>query len=581
RDGRRAVRRRRRRDRRHRRGPRPPGPARVARPAPRRARRRRAARRPRRHRGAPMIRFDAVTVTYPGAAAPALRDVDVTVEEGELCLVVGPTGAGKSTLLGAACARVPHFTGGLLAGRVQVAGRDTRDHLPRRLADVVGVVTQDPLKGFVTDTVEEELAFGMEQLGLPAGVMRKRGEGTLDLRGLAPLRDRPLVDLSGGEQQRVALGAVMTAQPRVLVLDEPTSALDPTAAEEVLAAVARLVHDLGVTVLLAEHRLERVTQFADSVLEVRADGSVVHGPPELVLAGSAVAPPVVELGRLAGWSPLPLSVRDARRRAAGLRRDLAGTTPPPTAPLSPTAHFPPTAQLPPTAHFPPTAELPPTAQRQPAPRPAPGEPLLSARGLHVSYGAVHALRGVDLDLHAGEVTAVMGRNGSGKSSLLWALQGSGARAAGHVRLSSAPGAPDPATLSPAAARRRVALVPQTPSHLLYHESVAAECGAADTDAGAPPGTTALLLDRLTPDISPAAHPRALSEGGQLALALAVQLAAAPPVLLLDEPTRGLDYAAKARLAAVLAEHAAQGGAVVLTSHDVEFVAGCEIGRAHV
>src|SRR5690606_26895986 len=157
--------------------------------------------------------------------------------------------------------------------------------------------------------------------------------------------------------------------------------------------------------------------------------------------------------------------------------------PPPAAPVPPTAHVPPTAQLPPTAHvpstaqLPPTAELPPTAQRQPAPRPAPGEPLLSARGLHVSYGAVHALRGVDLDLHAGEVTAVMGRNGSGKSSLLWALQGSGARPAGHVRLSSAPGAPDPATLSPAAARRRVALVPQTPSHLLYHESVAAECGA--------------------------------------------------------------------------------------------------------
>ena len=140
-----------------------------------------------------MIRFESVSVTYPTGDGPALRDVDLTVEEGELCLVVGPTGAGKSTLLGAACARVPHFSGGLLEGRVTVAGRDTRTHLPRQLADVVGVVTQDPLTGFVTDTVEEELAFGLEQLGLPGPVMRKRVEETLDLLALAPLRDRALL----------------------------------------------------------------------------------------------------------------------------------------------------------------------------------------------------------------------------------------------------------------------------------------------------------------------------------------------------------------------------------------------------
>jgi energy-coupling factor transport system ATP-binding protein len=165
-----------------------------------------------------------------------------------------------------------------------VAGRDTRTHPPRELADVVGVVGQDPRSQFVTDTVEEELAYGMESLGLPADVMRRRVEETLDLLGLAELRARPLEQLSGGQRQRVAIGSVLTTHPQVLVLDEPTSALDPPAAEEVLAALQRLVHDLGVTVLLAEHRLERVVQYADRVIHVPGGGRpVVSGHPETIL----------------------------------------------------------------------------------------------------------------------------------------------------------------------------------------------------------------------------------------------------------------------------------------------------------
>ena len=265
------------------------------------------------------IDFDRVSVTYPDEPLPALVDATFTVPEGELCLVIGPTGAGKSTLLMAACGVAPHFTGGLLAGRVTVDGRDTRTAQPRDLADVVGVVVQDPAAGFVTDTVEDELAYTMEQLAVPPAVMRQRVEEVLDLLGLAALRARPLADLSGGEQQRVAIGAVLTARPRILVLDEPTSALDPAAAEEVLAALTRLVHDLGMTVLLAEHRLERVVQYADRVIAVGADGRVQHGSPLDILRTSPIAPPIVHLGRLAGWDPLPLSVRDARRRAPGLQ----------------------------------------------------------------------------------------------------------------------------------------------------------------------------------------------------------------------------------------------------------------------
>ncbi|WP_343245740.1 ABC transporter ATP-binding protein, partial [Streptomyces sp. SID4985] len=272
-----------------------------------------------------MIRFEKVAVTYEGAAEPTVRDVDFEVPEGELVLLVGPSGVGKSTVLNAVCGLVPHFTGGTLSGRVTVAGRDTRTHRPRELADVVGTVGQDPLAHFVTDTVEDELAYGMESLGLAPEVMRRRVEETLDLLGLADLRDRPIATLSGGQRQRVAIGSVLTPHPQVLVLDEPTSALDPAAAEEVLAVLQRLVHDLGTTVLLAEHRLERVIQYADRVVLLPAPGEPpLTGTPAEIMAVSPVYPPVVELGRLAGWAPLPLTVRDARRRAPALRELLAG-----------------------------------------------------------------------------------------------------------------------------------------------------------------------------------------------------------------------------------------------------------------
>ncbi|MCF3180468.1 ABC transporter ATP-binding protein, partial [Streptomyces polychromogenes] len=278
-----------------------------------------------------MIRFDQVSVTYEGAAHPSLRDADFTLPEGELTLLVGPSGVGKSTLLGAVSGLVPHFTGGTLRGRVTVAGRDTRTHRPRELADVVGTVGQDPRAHFVTDVVEDELAYGMESLGLPPAVMRRRVEETLDLLGLNELRDRPIATLSGGQQQRVAIGSVLTTHPKVLVLDEPTSALDPAAAEEVLAVLQRLVHDLGTTVLMAEHRLERVVQYADRVLLLPSPGEPpLLGTPADVMAVSPVHPPVVSLGRLAGWSPLPLSVRDARRHAPTLRARLY--TPHPASP---------------------------------------------------------------------------------------------------------------------------------------------------------------------------------------------------------------------------------------------------------
>ncbi|GGW18539.1 putative ABC transporter ATP-binding protein [Streptomyces capoamus] len=540
-----------------------------------------------------MIRFEDVSVTYEGAAEPTVRGVDFEVPEGELVLLAGPSGAGKSTVLGAVSGLVPHFTGGTLRGRVTVAGRDTRTHRPRHLADVVGTVGQDPLAHFVTDTVEDELAYGMESLGLAPAVMRRRVEETLDLLGLAPLRDRPIATLSGGQRQRVAIGSVLTPHPRVLVLDEPTSALDPAAAEEVLAVLQRLVHDLGTTVLMAEHRLERVVQYADRVVLLPAPGAApVVGPPAEVMAVSPVHPPVVALGRLAGWSPLPLTVRDARRRAAPLRARLATRAPSASAP-----HH--TAATAPTATggtgitaaavaragvadaLPvPVSGTAPLRQRQavtrrslfrrrPAPAPEPSRThIAEVHGLCVRRDRVQALRHADLTVAPGETIALMGRNGAGKSTLLGSLVGLLAPASGHVTV----GGVTPHRTAPKDLVRHVGLVPQDPRDLLYADTVAAECAAADRDAGAAPGTCRSLVSALLPEITDGTHPRDLSEGQSLALALAVVLTARPPLLLLDEPTRGLDYAAKARLVGVLRALAAEGHAIVLATHDVELAA---------
>ncbi|MEU5216370.1 ATP-binding cassette domain-containing protein [Streptomyces sp. NPDC020807] len=643
-----------------------------------------------------MISFENVSVRYAEDAPPTLRDVNLTIPEGELVLLVGPSGVGKSTLLGTVSGLVPHFSGGTLTGRVTVDGRDTRTHPPRELADVVGTVGQDPSAHFVTDTVEDELAYGMESLGLAPAVMRRRVEETLDLLGLAELRDRPIATLSGGQRQRVAIGSVLTPHPKVLVLDEPTSALDPSAAEDVLAVLQRLVHDLGTTVLLAEHRLERVVQYADQVLLLP---EAVLGTPAEMMAVSPIHPPVVGLGRVAGWDPLPLTVRDARRRSGALKERLADRLPAAGTSANPAGRLPhpapsrnrgaapdPGPQTPdglegaalsrpdelesaaltePQASgvlrvsaaappappaleargsggsapdsagpaledrgpgqgpdsAPPALEAqgpggsapesaPPALEAQgpggsapesapPAledrgpgqgpgfgkgrgggflpflrrrrtlpPAPTPTAPLLLAEGLRVRRGRVEALRRVDLTVQPGETVALMGRNGAGKSTLLSTLVGMVEPTAGTVRVAGR----IPHTTAPAELIRQVGLVPQEPRDLLYADTVAAECGAADADAHAAPGTCRALVEELIPGLADETHPRDLSEGQRLALALAVVLTGRPPLLLLDEPTRGLDYAAKARLVAHLRALAADGHAIVLATHDVELAA---------
>jgi energy-coupling factor transport system ATP-binding protein len=468
-----------------------------------------------------------VSFTYPEGEVPALSEVTMEVPEGVFALATGPTGTGKSTLLRTANGLVPHFTGGTFAGRVRVAGRDTLEHAPRQLADTVAFVPQDPAASFVLDRVEDELAYGMENLEVPPERMRRRVEEMLDLLGIEPLRGRSVRSISGGERQRVAIGAALAAGPRVLVLDEPTSQLDPQGAEDVMAALQRLVHDHGMTVLLAEHRLERVAGFVDLAIGV-TDGRVEAGSPAEILDRLGGGPPVARLGRLAGWDRLPLTVREAR--ATGIR------------PRDPT---------------------PAGAAR------ALGDPLLIARGLAAGYDGTEVLRGIDLQIRQGEVVALMGRNGAGKSTLLRCLSGSMRPVRGGVTVPAH--APRPGV--------DAALCPQEPESILFNDTVEGEISATldalpagGTGRSSVTGRSTDILDRLRIRALARRHPRDISAGQRLLVATAAVAATGAPILLLDEPTRGLDPESKHRLAAFLADHAADGGAVIIATHDVELAA---------
>lgn len=478
-----------------------------------------------------MIEVSGLSFSYPHAARPVLQNVSFDCAEGELVIVAGPSGGGKSTLLRCLNGLIPHFHGGAYAGQVLIGGRDTRAHQPRDLAGVVGMVFQDPESQMVAETVEDELAFGMESLGVAPVTMRKRVEEALDLLRIDSLRYRRIETLSGGEMQRVAIAAVLTMQPRALLLDEPTSQLDPQAAEELLTTVQRLNDDLGLTVLIAEHRLERVAQYADRVLYVPGDGTVHASGVREAMATMPMAPPVARLGRALGWSPLPLSVREGRRFVGGFDRQR---------PLG--------------------------SQNGPRPR---GEVTVEVKNLVVSYGDIAALRGVTLDVYAGEITLVMGRNGAGKTTLLRALVGLAAASAGAVIVLGQ----DVAARQTEELAREVALVPQRPENALYKQTVEEEISETLSVAGRD-GSVEETLAEWSLESLRGAHPADVSAGERQRVALAAMLAGRPPVLLLDEPTRGMDYETKELLVANLRRRCREGATVLLASHDVELAGRC-------
>jgi energy-coupling factor transport system ATP-binding protein len=468
------------------------------------------------------LAYTDVAFGYPDGPL-AVDHVDLDVRAGEILLVVGSSGSGKSTLLRAANGIVPHSTGGRFHGDVVAFGRSTRTHRPRELADVVGFVHQDPEAQFVVDRVEADVAFVLENLGLPAAVMRRRVEEVLDALGIAHLRDRNPATLSGGERQRCAIAGVLAAAPSAIVLDEPTSQLDPQGAESVLATVARLNADLGTTVLLAEHRLERAAPFADRAL-VMVGGRLASGPgaPGPVLADYPGAPAVTRLGRLLGWDPPPLPVRDARALAARAPAPLTPPLPPPTNPV------------------------------------ATGEPLHRATGIGVTLGGRAVLDRVDVGVGRGDVVALLGRNGAGKTTLWRVLAGLLAPDRGRVERIGT-----------------VAYVPQDPNSLLFAPTVREELAQTGRLLGRPdPDAVARWLAALGLEPLADRHPRSLSGGERQRVAIAAVAVGGADVLLLDEPTRGMDAASRTALERAVAQHTGGGGAVVLATHDVELAARC-------
>jgi energy-coupling factor transport system ATP-binding protein len=457
----------------------------------------------------PVVTLDAVSYHYPEADRPALRDVTAAIEPGEVILLRGSSGSGKSTLLRCLNGLVPHSTGGRFRGRVVVDGLDTRDHPPRDLATRVGFVFQHPDSQFVLEDVEAELAFGLENLGLARPLMRKRVEEVIDQVGINPLRHRRIDTLSGGERQRVAIAAALAMHPGALVLDEPTSQLDPQAAEDVLQVVLRLVAELGMTTVIAEHRVERIAPFVDRIWTLDA-GVLRDQLPRTALAEGGARPPVVDLALRAGWTPIPLGLRDARVHAQGLPAN-----PPPRS--SPTRG---------------EGDL----------RGGSGPIICRVDGLDHRYDAVTAVQGVSLTLRRGEVVALMGRNGSGKTTLLKLIAGLLRPQRGAVTHEGS-----------------AAYVPQDADSLLFAPSVGEELHGQSAEVIAP---FAAWLHR---------YPRDLSSGERQQLAIAL-MGARADLLLLDEPTRGLDPQVKRALTAYLRTRAGASAAIVVATHDVEWAA---------
>jgi len=469
------------------------------------------------------LSFMDVRYAYPGTSQPALDGVTLDVEPGELVLIVGESGCGKSTLLRAALGLVPHFHGGELAGRVTVDGLDTRDHRPGELARHAGLVFQDPEAQLVAQRVRHEVAFGLESIAHPPATIAARAQEALMAAGASHLTERDTGTLSGGEGQRIAIASVLAMGQPLLLLDEPTSQLDPVAAEELLALVTRINRDRGVTVVLAEHRTGRLFAEADRVVVMDAGRIAFDGTPpaagrHLAGGGRWMLPPVAQAFAAAGREELPLTVRDARRELGDVR-----SSPPPLA----------------VAHG--------------------AAPVVSVEKAHLRRGDAEALRGASAGFDAGTVTAVLGENGAGKSSLALVAARLLELDRGRVWGST-----------------RAGYVSQNPAHHLLRETVEDEVAYGLVRSGVPAPEravrTAAELERFGLAAFADRHPRDLSSGERQRLAVASVTVMRPDLLLLDEPTRGMDGLRKLALGELAMALASEGTAVALITHDIDFAA---------
>ncbi len=474
-----------------------------------------------------MIEVTKLHYQYPGRQTPALIVPRWWVGEGEFIVLGGTTGSGKTTLLRSLVSLIPHFYGGWFGGRVLIGGRDTRFHRPADLADLVGYVGQEPEAQTLLDRVADELAFALENLGYTSAVVAARVEEVLDLLGIAHLRERPIETLSGGERQRVTLAAALALRPRVLLLDEPTSQLDPWTAESVLEVLRRLVDELGLTVILAEHRLDRFLGSVTRLTVLEQGQLIADGPPAQTAALLPDPPILVQLSQALGWSPPALSVAEAKRR---LQR---------------------------------------VSLRPPAKRPrVGGEVILTLEGVTCQRGDRTVLRDINVVFRCGTVTAIIGRNGAGKTTLVRSALGLEPLQRGRVRLFGM----KPEEPAFRKHRHRVAYVPQFPGALLLTTRLADDLELARRSRECTHDAVHAMVEMF--ELAPllAAHPFDLSSGERQRAALAVALLGHPELVILDEPTRGLSLTIKRRLAKELRQRATTGATVIVTTHDLDFAA---------
>ena len=444
-----------------------------------------------------------------------LTDFDLLIPEKKLILICGPTGSGKSSFLRIMNGLIPYLYSGEVKGQISLNEFSLIPNRPRDLSRLVGYVPQDPTSAFVTDTVIDELAFALEHQNFDVKEMELRIAETAKVLLLDSLLERNLSQLSAGQAQRVAIGAAMVSRPNLLLLDEPTSALDGVSAHQML----ELFKDLSKerTVIITEHRIERVSEFVDLVILL--DDVISVGTPESVFSKSKLAPPIIQLARISGWEEYPKSISDAYRLGADLRARIMDFPRPTFHDISP-------------------------------------EISLSIPETRFSYskGGQEVLQLENLTFRAGEIAAVMGHNGSGKSTLLKLIAGLLPHPLGPINLNS------------------IGMVPANASDLLFSSTAKEECDINDRDHNLATDTTWNLIKHIIPEIDPNVHPRDLSEGQKLALGIAIIFATRPKILLLDEPTRGLDYDAKHQLIALLRSLALQGATIIFSTHDVELVA---------
>ncbi len=494
-----------------------------------------------------MIRFDHFSFTYSGQHSPALRNVTLEIGMAEVVLVTGPSGGGKSTLCRCLNGLVPHFHGGKLVGRVEVDGLDIREHQPREFATRVGMVFQDPENQVVSSDVERDIAFGLENLGLAPDIISQRVDESLSLLGLCSLRRKPISRLSGGEKQKVALAAALAVRPRVMVLDEPTSELDPESAREFMKHLMYLQAWYGLTVILVEHRLERVADFCERIVVLDGGEVVADDNPSSVLEALSNVPhgiglpPMVELGgilRSAGlWQgKVPRNLDEAQAQFGHL--------------------------------------LPSGIPEHPLDRkPTAGDPLIMVEDLWFSYGKEQpVLQGVSTQVRAGELLALMGRNGSGKTTLVKHFNGLLKPVKGRVLVRER----DTRNTGVPSLARTVGLVFQNPNDHLFADTVEEELlftlKHLEVDEAEVERRVDETLDLFGLQQYRNHYPRGLSGGERQRVALASVVAARPDVLVLDEPTRGLEHGRKEELLQFLTGYCDRGRAVVLITHDVETVA---------